>query len=305
MGPIVLVPLDGSALAEGALWVAARVARGLRAVLHLVSVRTPEADGPDTGQRDLREYLATKADEVATTHGVRCECAVLHGWPPEAVARHAGAVGGCLVVLTAHGRSGVSRSWIGSTTEGVLARAQVPVLVLRPGLGPPRARFDHVLVAMDQSAGAATVLKQALLLGAAERPPAYTLAQVLEPRTKRAPKPDETHDLERRMAEATRMLERAASRLRKRGLAVTTQVVVGANAADLLMELGRALKCDVIAIGSQSRHPTARLPLGKVADKVLRGAAQPILIVPVAREAARRVARPRRPRAGVRRRHPA
>jgi len=100
-------------------------------------------------------------------------------------------------------------------------------------------------------------------------------------------------------------LERAASRLRQRGFAVTTQVVLGANVADLLMELGRALKCDVIAIGSQCRDPTARLPLGKVADKVLRGAAQPILIVPVAREAARRVARPRRLRAGVRRRHPA
>src|SRR5512138_2952183 len=169
--PVILVPLDGSALAEGALWVAARVARGLRGVLHLVSVRTPDGEGPDLGQRDLREYLAAKADEVATTHGVRCECAVLHGWPPEAVARHAGATGGCLVVLTAHGRSGVSRSWIGSTTEGVLARSPVPVLVLRPGLGPPRARFDHVLVAMDQSAGAAMVLRQALLLGSAEQPP--------------------------------------------------------------------------------------------------------------------------------------
>ncbi len=102
-GPIVLVPLDGSALAEGALWVAARVARGLRAVLHLVSVRTPEADGPDLGHRDLREYLATKADEVATTHGVRCECAILHGWPPEAVGGQGVEWFDLVAMLTAHG----------------------------------------------------------------------------------------------------------------------------------------------------------------------------------------------------------
>jgi nucleotide-binding universal stress UspA family protein len=82
-------------------------------------------------------------------------------------------------------------------------------------------------------------------------------------------------------------------------------VVVSSNVAERLLELGRTLKCDLIVVGTQSPHARARLPLGKVADKVLRAAAQPVLVVPVARERAGLSGRRRPRRARARKEHPA
>jgi nucleotide-binding universal stress UspA family protein len=296
----ILVPLDGSALAEQALWVAARLAHRLDGVLHIVTVRAPAPPaGEETGEptahagsgrqvrHDLREYLEGKAGELATTHGVRCSCAVLHGWPPEALTDYIHANGIALVVMTAHGRSGVSRCWIGSVTDGLLARVTVPVLVLRPGTAPPRARFYRILVALDGSAGSKKVLTQAVALGSAEPGTEYTLAEIVEPPMPlpRHPavqlEPDPAGSLVRRRKLAAQDLERRAERLRRRGLAVTTRVLVAQGVGEQLIELAENLGSDMIAVGTQRPRATERLLLGSVADKVVRGASQPVLVIPV------------------------
>ena len=302
----ILVPLDGSELAEAALWVAARAARRLRAVLHLVTVHVPppDTDQPDAhrARHDLQGYLRAKADELATTHGARSACAVLHGWPPEALAEYVLANDCGLVIMTAHGRSGVSRSWIGSVTEGLLARAGAPILVLRPGLSPPRDRFDHILVAMDGSAGSGTVLAKAVALGSLDRAMEYTLVRIVEPPTPVShqapsqPDPQAQEALRRRRDAAAKALERAALRLRKRGLVMSTRVLVAGAVGERLLELAETLGSDLIAVGTQRRQATERLVLGSVADKVVRGARQPVLVIPVQRRRARAAAHPRRRR---------
>lgn len=137
------------------------------------------------------------------------------------------------------------------------------------------------------------------------------MARVIEPR-KEGPlrrRHETAERIDGRIAEAAKDLERAASRLRRRHITVTTHVVTGANVAEQLIGLARALGCDAIVVGSQSLHERTRLPLGKVADKVLRGATQPVLLVPVARRRARQAggdaARPRNRREGVGKRQPA
>ncbi len=292
----ILVPLDGSALAEEALWVAAHLARRLDAALHIVTVRVAPNEAGQTTARpgtireirhDLREYLAEKADELATTHGVSCSCGVLHGRPSEALAEHVRANGIALVVMTAHGRSGVSRRWIGSVTEAVVARLPVPVLVLRPRIAPPCARFYRILVALDGSAGARKVLSQAVALGVAEPGTEFTLVEIVEPPVP-APRhsrillgPDPAASLVRRREAAARDLERRAERLRKHGLVVATRVLVATGVGERLIELATRLDCHLIAVGTQRPRANERLQLGSVADKVVRGASQPVLVVPV------------------------
>ena len=295
----VLVPLDGSALAEQALWVAARLARRLHGDLHVATVRVPAAGEPaarvGTGhevRHDVRAYLEGKAEALATTHGARCSCAVLHGWPPDALADYVRANGIALVVMTAHGRSGVSRSWIGSVTEGLLARVTAPVLVLRPGIAPPRSRFSRILVALDGSAGSKKVLAQAVALGSLESGTEYTLVSIVE-----APAPTPGHSpvhlgadpagsLAGRREATGKDLERRAERLRKQGLGVTTRVLVAQGVGEQLIELAKSLDSDLIAVGSQRPRATERLLLGSVADKVIRGASQPVLVVPIRRQVA-------------------
>ena len=289
---------------------AALAARQLRAVVHLVTVQVPP---PDTDQphaqrarHDLQGYLAAKADELATTHGTRLACAVLHGWPPDALAEYVREHGCRLVIMTAHGRSGVSRSWIGSVTEGLLARVGAPVLVLRPGLSPPRALFGHLLVAMDGSAGSETVLTEAVALGSLVQATEYTLVRFIQPpppvsqQALSQPEPQARETLKQRRRSAAKALERVALRLRKRGLLVRTRVLVAGTVAERLLELAETLGSDLIAVGSQSPHATERLVLGSVADKVVRGARRPVLVIPVQKRRAHAAASPgRRRRAGA------
>ncbi len=135
----ILVPLDGSALAERALPVAARLARAsggelllLRVYQALPSEFTPElVVGSDTGDvREARAYLA-HIGERADLSGVPVERITLGGAVARAILNTAAAYEADCVVMTSHGRSGFTRQALGSVAEYVARHATMPALVLR------------------------------------------------------------------------------------------------------------------------------------------------------------------------------
>jgi nucleotide-binding universal stress UspA family protein len=79
-------------------------------------------------------------------------------------------------------------------------------------------------------------------------------------------------------AEARQYLERAAGPLRARGLPVQTEVVINRPAPLAILDVARARAVDLIALETHGRGGLARLVLGSVADKVLRGASTPVLV---------------------------
>lgn len=298
--PSILVPLDGSLLAEQALWVAARLARRLHGVLHLVTVQVPTRTtvkgtaaptaGADSGREvrhDLREYLEGKAEELAAAHGIYSSCGVLHGWPPDALSDYVRKNRIALVVMTSHGRSGASRYWIGSVTDGLLARVRAPILVLRPGIVASAGRFQRILVALDGSAGSKQVLAKAVAIGPVEPDTEFTLVEVVEPPTlvphhgPAHPGPDPADSLGRRRDAAVQDLGQLAAQLTKRGLTMTTEVIVAQRVAEELISLAERLGSDLIVVGTQRPQAPDRLVLGSVADKMVRGASQPVLVIPV------------------------
>lgn len=299
----VLVPLDGSVLAEAALEPAAGLAHRTHAVLHLVTVQvaapgreTMEEPGhPPTAlevRHDLREYLEAKAEALAITHGVRCTCAVLHGSPPEALAAYAREHRVALVVITAHGRSGASRCWIGSVADRLLRRTTRPVLLLRPDSLPMPQRFYRVLVALDGSAACGDVLSQAVSLGMAVPDTEYVLVEVVEPALPlQHPGPNPVGARARREEAAAADLDRRAARVHESGVLVISKVVVAERVGERLIELADTLGCDLIAVGTQRPRTPARPMLGSVADKIVRGAPQPVLVVPLRKRSPRRTRR--------------
>lgn len=295
----VLVPLDGSTLAEAALEPAAGLAHRTQAMLHLVTVQVAPGhdarrapDYPPTAlaiRHDVREYLEAKAEALAITHGVRCTCAVLHGSPAEALAAYVREHGVALVVMTAHGRSGPSRCWIGSVADRLLRRVTAPVLLLRPDSLPMPHRFYRVLIALDGSAACGDVLSQAVELGMAVPDTEYVLVEVVEASSPLHPGPDPVGARARRPeAAATADLDRRAARLQESGVLVTSKVVIAERVGERLIELAATLGCDLIAVGTQRPRTPARPMLGSVADKVVRGATQPVLVVPLRRRSPRR-----------------
>jgi nucleotide-binding universal stress UspA family protein len=133
----ILVPLDGSALAQAALPPAVDLARERGAKLVLVRAAEahtlPMAD-PIEGQvkavRRAEEYLAAIRDGVAEAGVHDVDVSVWYGPPAEAIVEAARFRHADLIVMSTHGRSGLGRLMLGSVAESVLRATPVPILLI-------------------------------------------------------------------------------------------------------------------------------------------------------------------------------
>ena len=129
-----IVPLDGSALAEAALPFAEDLARRLDAEIMLArAVPFPGAivdeQTPPAGEVEARAYLGSLVERLRPT-GLAVQARTFDGPPVEYILGLASQTPNSLVVLTTHGRSALARWFVGSVAEGVVQAARVPVLVI-------------------------------------------------------------------------------------------------------------------------------------------------------------------------------
>jgi nucleotide-binding universal stress UspA family protein len=148
----ILVPLDGSKLAECALPHAEELAKScyaekvilVSATERVQSYRALEDPGAPLGQRLVPEASGKKEkqaqrylDRIAKTmeaKGIKVDTEVLLGNPAEEIVSYAAYPGCDLIVMSSHGRSGPSRWTHGSVADKVLRASPVPVLIVRaPG----------------------------------------------------------------------------------------------------------------------------------------------------------------------------
>jgi nucleotide-binding universal stress UspA family protein len=292
----IMVPLDGSAFAEEALPLAHLFARTVGAELHLVHVIQPSPDFAfKTPEDDLawRAFAREKATAYLGAHaktadaaGVPAVSAVIEGHVAEALELYAKKKPGIdLTVLTTHGRSGVSRWWIGSVTDDLLRSGETDLLLVRPwdetGDRDPLTRFGRILVPLDGSEVAEAALGPATQI-ADGFGGELVLGQVV-------PSPVELTSIygvpgvelrgeayAARVGEAQAYLDGVAGRLA--GRAVESLVIESGGAAEGIVEAARVGRADLIAMASHGRGGLERALLGSVADKVLRATTRPVLI---------------------------
>lgn len=146
----ILLPVDGSTLAEAAVPYATELARRFDATIHLVRVaETPEiysllsvpAGAPTSAE--VLNQLAQQLVETATSYvnelaerlrseGLRVDAHVLEGIAPEQLLAFERERQPDIVVMATHGRSGLSRVVFGSVAERLLREGTVPLLLIRP-----------------------------------------------------------------------------------------------------------------------------------------------------------------------------
>lgn len=296
-GPI-LVPLDGSDLAERAVPVAAELARRAGVELRLVHVHDPMAAEPihvegmpiiDDHMRSLRReheqaYLDRAIQRLAP--GARVSVALLDGAVATAIVGHAERVGAALIVLTTHARGGFERAWLGSVTDEMVRLSHVPLLVVRPEPGHVSGAFRRILVPLDGSAAAESILEHAVRLARLEPEAEMVLVEVVQPvasgvwlpgapLTASLPADDlPSPELE----SARKYLGGVARRLEASGMRVRARVEIAPIVAPAILEIARGEHADVVALATHGRSGFARLRLGSVADKLIRGSHTPILL---------------------------
>ena len=138
----VVVPLDGSPLAEGMLRFIVDIAGPLDLEVILLRVIRPQPpqvtetsrlvvlEDIESRMAEAREYLVPLAREL-TTKGIRVRTEVRRGDPVEEIVAGAHEAGADLIAMTTHGRSGLGRLLFGSVAEAVLRQAEIPVFLMR------------------------------------------------------------------------------------------------------------------------------------------------------------------------------
>jgi len=136
----VLLPLDGSTMAEQALAFAVEQAVRFRAELVLLRAISPLLPGSDLSsefgwvQKQVGEWAQDYLEGVATeirTRGIPVKVVVVRAPPHEAITQFAEANGVDLIVICSRGQSGPSRWLMGSVADRVVRGATVPVLLVR------------------------------------------------------------------------------------------------------------------------------------------------------------------------------
>lgn len=143
----ILVPLDGSSLAEQVLPYVKESAQPQTQVTLLRAIpdeyiQAIVSAGRYTANFSAEEQIArTQAEEQAyleqiaadlRAEGTQVQVVVERGDPADAIIDFTGQHGVDLIIIASHGRSGINRWIFGSITQKVLHRADVPVLVVRP-----------------------------------------------------------------------------------------------------------------------------------------------------------------------------
>jgi nucleotide-binding universal stress UspA family protein len=298
---IVMVPLDGSELAESALPFALTLAERSGGELHLVQVAAtlrpfvptdaadPEGIPPleKARKRSTRylEEVRARVRESGSPVGVRTH--VLSGRPVEALFGWILKEGVDQVVMTTHGRGRFQRLWLGSVAEGLVRSAPAPVLLWRKeGSGPPdlaeQPSLSRILLALDGTESSESMIPRAEEM-ARLFDASLSLVGVL-PALVRFGSPYLPHAAAEEGERGVRRLwlekrlGRLAEEIRNRGVDADHEVVLGPPAHQGILEQGSRTGADMVAISTRGRGPGTRLLLGSVADKVIRGFPAHVLV---------------------------
>jgi len=288
----ILVPLDGSKVAEQILPYARFLAEAYRVPVELLSVDDFDSGAPFSSSAGAMSYLKGVAAECFPK-SVRVDTAVERGKPAEAIVERAQREPGCLIAMTTHGLSGIKRWLLGSVAGKVVQGGESPVLLARASEAPQakdQASINSIIVPLDGSELAETVLPTALdlaktmntevvLVRSFEVPPtAYYRTDDVSPVAQPfIPSYDDlVADMQR---EAGDYLDAKATALRSQGLAhVRSQVRIG-PAAEEIIKLACDTRGSLIAMCTHGRSGLKRWVLGSVTETVLRQTAEPVLVV--------------------------
>lgn len=306
----VIVPLDGSELAEEVLPHVVELIRDRESRVYLLSVAammrgtvSPAAElhpGNEEQQRikqELEEYLRIVAKRLEPV-AADVQVSVRFGRPADEILTFVSDIGADLIAMSTHGRSGISRWVFGSVADRVLRAATCPVLLVRAGQPQLRTTYQRILVPLDGSELAEQILPyvkalirptrtsplegglrgvtrlflvSVLTTGLGDR--TVALLTSYPPGLRLS-----TTALHYAEVELRRYLRSVAAVLRDHGAIVHVEVRRG-SPADEILAYASEVEADLISMTTHGLSGLSRWVYGNVAGKVLQGAHCPVLLV--------------------------
>ena len=271
-----LVPVDGSETSNCAVDFSIGLAKYAGAEIvfcHAIDRTAPAFETP------LGDALRR-----AEAAGVVAMPSIASGPPVAAIIENLLESGADAIVMGTHGRGDAHRSYLGSTAEGVLHRADVPVFII-PACAQNRhadgSAFDCIEVAFDDSEPAQAALQLAFDL-AAPGTTSLLISHVVDIEQRynggASNRLRPSGDSDEREAARSSIVEAAD---RANAIGITAKgVLLDGSPSRRVLQLARSLGADLIAIGSCGCQESERFLHASVTEEVLRRASMPVLVVP-------------------------
>lgn len=280
----ILVPLDGSELAEGALPYAEGVAIRLHSEVILLTVCAPG----DWLKRPLKAYLEKRAGELSSL-GIKASALVVQGNVAHEILDFAEKNDINLIIISTHGHTGPSIWPLGGVTNKLLQKSRLPILLISSRKLEAVLRekeLRKVLVPLDGSQFAEGIVPYVEDL-TEEIDNEVILIRVIEP----VQIPDvvrytagfdeqkyEKELTARAEMEAKRYLSKKESALRNKGVKVSSTSLLGMPAQTIL-QYAEDNSVSLIALSTHGFSGITRWAYGSVASKIIESSSKPVLLV--------------------------
>ena len=288
----ILVPLDGSPLAERTLPFVTAVATGFSARVTLVRVVESVESAPvidavefEMARAEAHAHLVS-LEAALRSQGISTAIEIVQGKAAEQVPHFAKTHNADLVVLSTHGAGGL-QSWnLGGTVQKVIATTHASVLIVPAQRSTTDAvQFRKILVPLDCSQRAECILPAAMALAQAHTAELILAHVVREPEVPRRLLPSsEDVDLAEKLTEgnrceARRYLRDIENRLAAMTGRVEVRLVVSPHPVQALRELATQEQADLIVLSAHGNTGDPKQRYGSVASQFLHEGAEPLIIL--------------------------
>lgn len=273
----IVVPLDGSRLAEVALPYAEELGAKMGSVIVLLTVLESE-DAQEYEKHcryikkveELTRYHAKKYIENGRGKEIKVETSTRTGNPAEGITEYTLLSGFPLIVMASHGRSGVSRWTVGSVADKVVRSSSFqPVMLIR-------AKESHSDIREKRILKKALVPMDGSIISEAVIPYITEIARSLQMELTLLQVVPKTNHVD--MTDVEAYLQSVCSELEDEGVTADYRVSNGAVAEDII-DIADELAFDLVAMSTRGMHKNDLFSLGSVAQKVFLGGNTPLLLI--------------------------
>jgi nucleotide-binding universal stress UspA family protein len=291
----ILVPLDGSELAQIALPYAQKLAGVLGSQIILIYI----SESADDRYHHMHQFYLQQMVEATKQNAeryldkregrtIKVDSVILVGDPAEEIVDYAGKEDIGLIVMSTHGRSGIKRWAMGSVAEKVLRATKQPMAIIRakgarPDMLGERSILSKILVTLDGSKESEAVIPYIEEL-ASKLQVEIILLQVIAPdyHIYAAGGPEygiyAEQQIESMKKFARDYLEGVSARLKQREVVAKPEIMFG-TAAEAIINFADQTNASLVAMTTHGRSGVSRWALGSVAERVLRAGNTPLLLV--------------------------
>jgi len=293
----ILVPLDGSYLAEIALPYMEEIACYLNSDVTLIRVAESEDDTYDHMHRvyidkmvEVTRQNLQKFHEKIGGEPINVNSVFLAGNVAEEIVDYAENQQSGLIIMATHGRSGIRRWLLGSVASKVVSATEQPVLLIRAKKkdaipkGHKKRLIKKILVPLDGSKVSEAVIPYIMELASRLKAevtffhviaPVYFFYSIPGEAVNRSYSPEDMINL---MTRNETYLDTVGVEFKDKGIKTKSKVVVGVP-ADEIIRTADETRADVVAMSTHGYSGINRWTLGSTADKVLHAGNTPLLLV--------------------------